>query len=115
MTVATIKISNEFISAATTKKLAGFVKTKYNELYSNIHWSNAPVLETVCFQEATNILNNVHISSDAHKMNKGFLEAIKLMGFDFLEEFQVQAWEEMILDLPLSEVEKLHSIDFLID
>jgi len=33
------------------------------------------------------------------------------MGFDFLEEFQVEAWESMLLDLPLSKVDQLLTVE----
>ena len=107
-------MNNEFISDSTTKKMAAFVKEKYQSLYAGVHWSKAPVLETVCFNQAEIILNCVHVPSDAYKMNFAFLEAIKKMKFDFIEEFQVEAWENMLLDLPLSKVDELHRIEELI-
>jgi len=108
-------VSVQFISNEVTKAMAQTVQAKYNKLYKNVHWSKAPVLETVCFHEAQNILNCVNLPKDAYKMNVGFLEAIKLMRFDFMEEFEVESWENMLLDLPLSEVDQLHTIDYLID
>ena len=109
--VAIFTPTTDFISDDTTKKMASYVKAKYQELYSNVHWSKAPILETVCYHEAKNILNCIHVPSDAFKMNKAFLEAIILMGFDFLEEFQVEAWESMLLDLPLSKVDQLLTVE----
>ena len=107
-------MNNEFISDSTTKKMAAFVKEKYQSLYAGVHWSKAPVLETVCFHQAEIVLNCVHVPSEAWKMNFAFLEAIKKMKFDFVEEFQVEAWENMLLDLPLSKVDELHRIEELI-
>ena len=107
-------MNNEFISDSTTKKMAAFVKEKYQSLYAGVHWSKAPVFETVCFNQAEIILNCVHVPSDAYKMNFAFLEAIKIMKFDFVEEFQVEAWENMLLDLPLSKVDELHRIEQII-
>jgi len=108
-------VSTQFISNETTKQMASFVKSKYNELYKGVHWSKAPVFETICFQEAENILNCVNVPSDAHKMNMGFLEAIKIMGFDFNDEFQIEEWENMLLDLPFENVDELFTIEQIID
>ena len=95
--------------------MCAFVKSKYNELYAGVHWSKAPVLETVCFHEARNILNCVRIPEDAHKLNMCFLEAIKLMGFDFYDEFQIEAWEQMLLDMPLDKVDTLFTTQQILD
>ena len=106
-------VSEAFISNHTTKRLASFVIEVYKQNYKGIHWSKCPVLETTCYNQAQDLLSVINIPSDAYKMNLGFLEAIKRMNFDFIQEFQVEEWEQQLLDLPFSYVDRMFSIDYL--
>ncbi len=105
-------ISNQFISEATTKALARLVKDRFDDIYMG-RYRNAPELQQVAYHQANYCLSYIHLPSDSWKMNLIFLEAIQDMGPNFLEEFEVEAFEKQLLDLPILKVQEMFQLEDL--
>jgi hypothetical protein len=105
-------ISNEFISDKTTRSLARLVKDRFDDIYMG-RYRNAPELQQTAYHQAEIVLSFINIPSDSWKMNLIFLEAIQDMGFNFLEEFEVEEYEKQLLDLPILKVKEMFQFDDL--
>ena len=98
----------DFISDATTKRLAQIVKKEFLRLYAGVNWQDTPFFETVCYNQVHSILNVIYIPKDCYKMNLCFLQAIENMS-----NYNVKEFKEQLYRLPISKVEELYKEEFL--